>query len=354
MFMSIYWSEKARLLQPYTPGEQPKFTNLVKLNTNENPFEPSPRVMEAMHDAIDGDLRLYPDPEANRLKQTISDYYHLSSSQVFVGNGSDEVLALAFATFFQGKNNLLLPEISYSFYPVYCQLYDVQAQLIPLDNDLAINPEDYQNAQGGVVIANPNAPTGRLLSLEQIEQIVLANLEGVVLVDEAYIDFGGQSAVKLIARYPNLLIIQTLSKSRSLAGLRVGLALGQSELIAGMEKVKNSFNSYPLDRVAQAGAIAAFNDEAYFRQTCKQVVENRQWLAEQLEALDFNVLPSAANFVFASHARYVAELIYQRLHQLGIIVRHFNQLRINNYLRISVGTMKQQQQLIAALKTILI
>lgn len=352
--MSIYWSEKARLLQPYTPGEQPKFTNLVKLNTNENPFEPSPRVMEAMHDAIDGDLRLYPDPEANRLKQTIADYYHLSSSQVFVGNGSDEVLAMAFATFFQGKNNLLLPEISYSFYPVYCQLYDVQAQWIPLDNDLAINPEDYQNAQGGVVIANPNAPTGRLLSLEQIEQIVLANLEGVVLVDEAYIDFGGQSAVKLIARYPNLLIIQTLSKSRSLAGLRVGLALGQSELIAGMEKVKNSFNSYPLDRVAQAGAIAAFNDEAYFRQTCKQVVENRQWLAEQLEALDFNVLPSAANFVFASHARYAAELIYQRLHQLGIIVRHFKQLRINNYLRISVGTMKQQQQLIAALKTILI
>ena len=352
--MSIYCSEKARLLQPYTPGEQPKFTNLVKLNTNENPFEPSPRVMEAMHDAIDGDLRLYPDPEANRLKQTIADYYHLSSSQVFVGNGSDEVLAMAFATFFQGKNNLLLPEISYSFYPVYCQLYDVQAQLIPLDNDLAINPEDYQNAQGGVVIANPNAPTGRLLSLEQIEQIVLANLEGVVLVDEAYIDFGGQSAVKLIARYPNLLIIQTLSKSRSLAGLRVGLALGQSELIAGMEKVKNSFNSYPLDRVAQAGAIAAFNDEAYFRQTCKQVVENRQWLAEQLEALDFNVLPSAANFVFASHARYAAELIYQRLHQLGIIVRHFKQLRINNYLRISVGTMKQQQQLIAALKTILI
>lgn len=354
MFMSIYWSEKARLLQPYTPGEQPKFTNLVKLNTNENPFEPSPRVMEAMHDAIDGDLRLYPDPEANRLKQTIADYYHLSSSQVFVGNGSDEVLAMAFATFFQGKNNLLLPEISYSFYPVYCQLYDVQAQWIPLDNDLAINPEDYQNAQGGVVIANPNAPTGRLLSLEQIEQIVLANLEGVVLVDEAYIDFGGQSAVKLIARYPNLLIIQTLSKSRSLAGLRVGLALGQSELIAGMEKVKNSFNSYPLDRVAQAGAIAAFNDEAYFSQTCKQVVENRQWLAEQLEALDFNVLPSAANFVFASHARYAAELIYQRLHQLGIIVRHFKQLRINNYLRISVGTMKQQQQLIAALKTILI
>ena len=354
MFMSIYWSEKARLLQPYTPGEQPKFTNLVKLNTNENPFEPSPRVMEAMHDAIDGDLRLYPDPEANRLKQTIADYYHLSSSQVFVGNGSDEVLAMAFATFFQGKNNLLLPEISYSFYPVYCQLYDVQAQLIPLDNDLAINPEDYQNAQGGVVIANPNAPTGRLLSLEQIEQIVLANLAGVVLVDEAYIDFGGQSAVKLIAQYPNLLVIQTLSKSRSLAGLRVGLALGQSELIVGMEKVKNSFNSYPLDRVAQAGAIAAFNDEAYFRQTCKQVVENRQWLAEQLEALDFNVLPSAANFVFASHARYAAELIYQRLHQLGIIVRHFKQLRINNYLRISVGTMKQQQQLIAALKTILI
>ena len=354
MFMSIYWSEKARLLQPYTPGEQPKFTNLVKLNTNENPFEPSPRVMEAMHDAIDGDLRLYPDPEANRLKQTISDYYHLSSSQVFVGNGSDEVLALAFATFFQCKNNLLLPEISYSFYPVYCQLYDVQAQLIPLDNDLAINPEDYQYAQGGVVIANPNAPTGRLLSLEQIEQIVQANPAGVVLVDEAYIDFGGQSAVKLIARYPNLLIIQTLSKSRSLAGLRVGLALGQSELIAGMQKVKNSFNSYPLDRVAQAGAIAAFNDEAYFRQTCKQVVENRQWLAEQLEALDFNVLPSAANFVFASHASYAAELIYQRLHQLGIIVRHFKQLRINNYLRISVGTMKQQQQLIAALKTILI
>ena len=329
--MSIYWSEKARLLKPYTPGEQPKLNNLVKLNTNENPFEPSPKVMEAMHDAINADLRLYPDPEANLLKQTIAEYYHISSAQVFVGNGSDEVLALAFAAFFQGKNNLLLPEISYSFYPVYCQLYDVHARLIPLDNDLAIN-----------------------LSLKQIEQIVQANPAGVVLVDEAYIDFGGQSAVKLIAQYPNLLVIQTLSKSRSLAGLRVGLALGQSELIVGMEKVKNSFNSYPLDRVAQAGAIAAFTDEAYFRQTCKQVVENRMWLVEELKALDFNVLPSAANFVFASHACYAAELIYKRLHQLGVIVRHFKQSRIDNYLRISVGTIEQQQQLITALKTILI
>lgn len=351
--MSIFWSEKTRLLQPYTPGEQPKLKNLVKLNTNENPFPPSAMALAAMRSAVNADLRLYPDPDAKLLKQTIANYYQLSIEQVFVGNGSDEVLALVFATFFQGKTNLFMPDVSYSFYPVYCQLYDVKPKFIALDDDLGINPNDYQGAKAGVIFPNPNAPTGCLLHLHQIEQILQVNQDCVVVIDEAYIDFGGESAVKLIDHYPNLLLTQTLSKSRSLAGMRIGLALGQNSLIEGLEKVKNSFNSYPLDRVAQAGAVAVFTDEVYFRQTCTQVIENRMWLEKQLIALQFKVLPSAANFVFASHISNKAELICQNLRSHGIIVRHFRQQRINNYLRISVGTMEQQQQLITVLQTLL-
>jgi histidinol-phosphate aminotransferase len=246
-----------------------------------------------------------------------------------------------------------VPDVSYSFYPVYCQLYDVKPKFIALGDSLDINPNDYQGAEAGVIFPNPNAPTGCLLHLHQIEQILQVNHDCVVVVDEAYIDFGGESAVKLIDHYPNLLITQTLSKSRSLAGMRIGLALGQKSLIEGLEKVKNSFNSYPLDRIAQAGAVAVFTDEAYFHQTCTQVIENRMWLEKQLIALQFKVLPSAANFVFASHINYKAELISQNLRSYGIIVRHFRQQRINNYLRISVGTMEQQQQLITVLQTFL-
>lgn len=351
--MSIFWSETARLLHPYTPGEQPKLNNLVKLNTNENPYPPSPQVLAAMRQAVNADLRLYPDPQSTQLRQTIADYYQLDIKQVFVGNGSDEVLALAFATFFQGKNDLFMPDISYSFYPVYCQLYAVQPKFIALNEQFAINPEDYSGAKAGVIMPNPNAPTGSLLSLAQIEQIIESNRSCVVVIDEAYIDFGGKSAVALINRYPNVLVTQTLSKSRSLAGMRVGLALGHEKLIEGLERVKNSFNSYPLDRVAQAGAIAAFEDEDYFRQMCTQVIENRIWLEQQLAALHFKVLPSAANFVFATHPHFSAESIYAHLRSQGVIVRHFAQPRIEHFLRISVGTPEQQQQLIQALQALI-
>lgn len=351
--MSKFWSDKTSCLQPYVPGEQPKLTNLVKLNTNENPFPPSPMVLTAMREAINDDLRLYPDPSADNLKQTIADYYGLHKQQVFVGNGSDEVLAQAFAAFFQGKQQLLLPDISYSFYPVYCQLYDVEACYVPLNEHFSLNPADYYGARAGVIFPNPNAPTGCILPLAQIELILQANPDCVVLVDEAYIDFGGESAVRLIDDYPNLLVVQTLSKSRSLAGMRIGLAMGHADLIEGLERVKNSFNSYPLDRVAQAAAIAAFTDDDYFHFTCAKVIKNRIWLTEQLQRLEFEVLPSEANFVFARHGSKEAARIAAFLRQHGVVVRHFQQERISNFLRISVGTQEQQQRLIAVLEEML-
>lgn len=351
--MSKFWSEKTKCLQPYVPGEQPKLTNLVKLNTNENPFPPSPKVLAAMQEAINDDLRLYPDPNAEKLKQTIADYYGLHKQQVFVGNGSDEVLAHAFAAFFQGKQQLLLPDISYSFYPVYCQLYGVEACYVPLNVHFAINPADYCGARAGVIFPNPNAPTGCILPLTQVEQILRANPDCVVLVDEAYIDFGGESAIRLIDDYPNLLVVQTLSKSRSLAGMRIGLAMGHTDLIEGLERVKNSFNSYPLDRVAQAAAIAAFTDDDYFRITCAKVIENRIWLVAQLQRLEFEVLSSEANFVFARHSRKEAIQIAGFLRQHGVVVRHFQQERISNFLRISVGTQEQQQRLVMVLEQML-
>ncbi|MCO6513179.1 MAG: histidinol-phosphate transaminase [Snodgrassella sp.] len=351
--MSKFWSEKTKCLQPYVPGEQPKLTNLVKLNTNENPFPPSPMVLAAMQEAINDDLRLYPDPNAEKLKQTIADYYGLHKQQVFVGNGSDEVLAHAFAAFFQGKQQLLLPDISYSFYSVYCQLYGVEACYVPLNVHFAINPADYCGARAGVIFPNPNAPTGCILPLTQVEQILRANPDCVVLVDEAYIDFGGESAIRLIDDYPNLLVVQTLSKSRSLAGMRIGLAMGHTDLIEGLERVKNSFNSYPLDRVAQAAAIAAFTDDDYFRITCAKVIENRIWLVAQLQRLEFEVLSSEANFVFARHSRKEAIQIAGFLRQHGVVVRHFQQERISNFLRISVGTQEQQQRLVMVLEQML-
>lgn len=352
--MSKFWSEKTKCLQPYVPGEQPKLTNLVKLNTNENPFPPSPMVLAAMQEAINDDLRLYPDPNAEKLKQTIADYYGLHKQQVFVGNGSDEVLAHAFAAFFKGKQQLLLPDISYSFYPVYCQLYGVEACYVPLNVHFAINPADYCGARAGVIFPNPNAPTGCILPLTQVEQILQANPDCVVLVDEAYIDFGGESAIRLIDDYPNLLVVQTLSKSRSLAGMRIGLAMGHTDLIEGLERVKNSFNSYPLDRVAQAAAIAAFTDDDYFRITCAKVIENRIWLVAQLQRLEFEVLSSEANFVFARHSRKEAIQIAGFLRQHGVVVRHFQQERISNFLRISVGTQEQQQRLVMVLEQMLL
>ena len=347
--MSRFWSPFVKDLVPYVPGEQPKLNRLVKLNTNENPYGPSPKALEAMQLQLNQDLRLYPDPNAEQLKQAVAEFYSIPASQVFVGNGSDEVLAHAFYGLFQHDKPLLFPDISYSFYPVYCGLYGITAQPVALDAELRIRIEDYLQPNGGIVFPNPNAPTGCLLALEAIEGLLQVNPDSVVLVDEAYIDFGGQSAVSLVNRYPNLLVIQTLSKSRSLAGLRVGLAIGHEDLIEALERIKNSFNSYPLDRVAIAGATAAFKDTAHFEQTRTAVMESRQQLTAGLQALGFSVLPSAANFLFAHHPLRDAAEIAASLREQGVIVRHFKQQRIAQYLRISVGTPEQNQALLTAL-----
>lgn len=351
--MSKFWSPFVQQLVPYVPGEQPKMTRLVKLNTNENPYGPSPRALAAMQEQLSDDLRLYPDPDASQLKQAVAAHYGVKPDQVFVGNGSDEVLAHAWSAFFQQGKPLLFPDISYSFYPVYCGLYAVEPQPIALDEQFQIDLDAYQQDNSGIIFPNPNAPTGQLLPLEAIEKLLQRNTETVVLVDEAYIDFGGQSAVALVDRYPNLLVVQTLSKSRSLAGLRVGLAIGHAGLIEGLERIKNSFNSYPLDRVAIAGATAAFEDQEYFAAICAKVIASREWVVAELSSLGFNVLPSAANFVFARHSGRDAAQIAAELREQGIIVRHFKQQRIEQFLRISIGTDEQNSVLIDALRQML-
>ncbi|MDY6799426.1 MAG: histidinol-phosphate transaminase, partial [Pseudomonadota bacterium] len=269
--MSKFWSPLVNELKPYVPGEQPKMANLVKLNTNENPFGPSPKVIEAIQAELNDSLRLYPDPEGEVLKQTLADYHKVRPEQVFLGNGSDEVLAHTFHGLFQHRKPVLFPDITYSFYPVYCGLYKIEGRAVPLNGNFEINPEDFSGPNGGIIFPNPNAPTGCFLGLEQVETILANNPDSVVVVDEAYVDFGGETAIPLVDRYPNLLVTQTLSKARSLAGLRVGFAVGHQDLIEALNRVKNSFNSYPLDRLALAGARAAYEDEAWFRQCCTSV-----------------------------------------------------------------------------------
>ena len=351
--MSKFWSDIVHKLTPYVPGEQPKIDNLIKLNTNESPYPPSPKALKAIESVVDERLRLYPDPNADALKQSIADFYQLQRNQVFVGNGSDEVLAHAFMGLLKQDKPLLFPDITYSFYPVYCGLYEVDYQTIPLNDQFEIDPSDYEIENGAIIFPNPNAPTGRLLALEAIEQILKANPASVVVVDEAYIDFGGESAAKLVNDHPNLLVIQTFSKSRALAGLRIGFALGHPDLIEGLERVKNSFNSYPMDRVAIAAGVAAMEDTAYLKQTCDKVMATRQKLVEFLEANDFEVIPSAANFVFTKHKTLNAEDIALKLREQKIIVRYFNKPRINQYLRITIGTEAENQALCNGLSELL-
>ncbi len=351
--MSRFWSPLIHDLKPYVPGEQPKGPGLIKLNTNENPYGPSPQAIKAIAAENGDSLRLYPDPNADSLKAAIAEYYDLSPEQVFVGNGSDEVLAHAFLALLCHEQPLLFPDITYSFYPVYCRLYQMRYKLIPLTEDFTIEPADYLHPNGGIIFANPNAPTGLALPLPTIERILQGNSESVVIVDEAYIDFGGETAAPLVDRYPNLLIIQTLSKSRSLAGLRVGFALGQKELIEALERVKDSFNSYPLDRLAIAGAVAAIRDRDYFEKTRAQIIRTREKLAEELSGLGFIVLPSRANFVFARHPLQDAAELCLRLREQGIIVRHFRLPRIERFLRITVGKDSECSELIAAMARIL-
>ena len=351
--MSELWSPFVKNLVPYVPGEQPKLTNLVKLNTNENPYGPSPRALDAIRAAATDDLRLYPDPNGQALKDAVASYYGIKSDQVFVGNGSDEVLAHIFLGLFGHGRPILFPDISYSFYPVYCGLYGIAFETPVLDEDFQIVPEDYLRPNGGIIFPNPNAPTGSALALDAIERIVAGNPTSVVVVDEAYVDFGADSAVALIERHPNLVVTQTLSKSRSLAGLRVGLAMGQAPLMEALERVKNSFNSYPLDRLALAGAVAAFEDRAYFDETCRQVIDSREWLVTQLLERGFEVLPSAANFIFARHVQKGGAVLAAGLREHGVIVRHFSRPeRIADFLRITIGTPAQNQALIRALDTL--
>ena len=351
--MSRYWSKLVNELTPYVPGEQPKTDNLIKLNTNENPYPPSPMAVKAMQAEASDKLRLYPDPESTDLKACLADYYSVNQNQVFIGNGSDEVLAHCFQALLQHDQPLLFPDITYSFYPVYSQLYKIQFEQIPLDIEFNIQLNDYQPENGGVIFPNPNAPTGKILELHEIETFLQNNTESVVVVDEAYIDFGGESAISLVNQFPNLLVIQTLSKSRSLAGLRVGFAIGHEDLVEALERVKNSFNSYPMDRFSTAGAIAAFEDNDYFNQQREKIINSREWLNEKLIALGFNIVPSATNFVFATHPSKSAEEIALELREQKIIVRHFKQSRIENYLRITVGTQDECQTLVEALHKIL-
>ena len=357
--MSHYWNPLVHSLTPYVPGEQPKLNNLVKLNTNENPYPPSPRALAAIQRELGTDgasLRLYPDPNADLLKQAIVGHFAefpLTPAHVFVGNGSDEVLAHAFMALLKHDKPVLLPDITYSFYPVYCQLHAIDRISVPLDASFAIRVEDYARENGGIIIANPNAPTGHLLPLGEIERLVAAHPQSVVVVDEAYVDFGGETAVGLVHRFRNLLVIRTLSKSHALAGLRVGYAVGDPSLIEALERIKNSFNSYPLDRLAIVGAAAAMEDREYLEHTRKAVTRSRTELVVGLEKLGFDVLPSAANFIFARHPQRDAAELAVKLRERRVIVRHFKLPRIDQHLRITIGTDDQCNSLINALQEIL-
>ncbi len=351
--MSRFWSPVVQGLTPYVPGEQPKLQNLVKLNTNENPYGPSPAVLAAVREAVADSLRLYPDPGADALRDTLAAYHGVARNEVFVGNGSDEVLAFVFQALLQHEAPLLFPDVTYSFYPVYCGLYGIDFVKVPLSESMEIRAEDYRQPCGGIIFPNPNAPTGIGMPAAAVEQMLTEHPDAVVVVDEAYIDFGGESVIPLVKRYPNLLVVQTLSKSRSLAGLRVGFAIGHADLIEALDRVKNSFNSYPLDRLAQAGAIAAFQDEAYFQQTRGAIIASRDTLVEEMRVMGFDVLPSQANFVFARHPGQDALRLAQGLRERSVIVRHFRQPRIDQYLRITVGTDAECAALVTALRDIL-
>lgn len=351
--MSRYWSDIVSKLQPYVAGEQPRIPGLVKLNTNENPYGPSLRALEAIRQAADDRLRLYPDPAATELRETIAARFGVAAEEVFVGNGSDEVLAHTFQALLKHDLPLLYPDVTYSFYPTYSLLYGIEAIEIPVDDAFQIRLADYDRPCGSIIIPNPNAPTGIGLPLAGIEALLAAHPDAVVVVDEAYVDFGGESAVPLISQYPNLLIIQTLSKSRSFAGLRVGFALGQRDLIEALVRVKDSFNSYPLDRLAQVAATAAIKDEAWFETCRKKLIASRDRLVRELEALDFEVLPSQANFVFARHESRSGAALQAALRERGVLIRHFAKPRISDFLRISIGTDEECARLISALKEIL-
>ena len=347
--MKEFWSKRAKTLTPYTPGEQPRERKWIKLNTNENPYPPSQKALAAIREAAGEGLRLYPDPDCTSLREALAATFDLKPGQVFVGNGSDEVLALCFQAFFDPDRTILFPDVTYSFYPVFADLYGLNYREVPLDECFGLPLEEFLGNNGGVVIANPNAPTGRAVSLCDIRTLLEGNPESVVVVDEAYVDFGAQSAVPLIDSYPNLVVVQTMSKSRALAGLRVGFALAHENLIAALNCVKNSFNSYTLDRLALAGAEGALRDGAYLRAMTMKIGSTRDWTADRLKRMGFEVSDSAANFLFISHPEIPAKTLLEGLRERGILVRWWDKPRISNHLRITVGTDEEMEALCQAL-----
>lgn len=343
--MSKFWSKTVQNCDPYIPGEQPKDQQYIKLNTNESPYPPSPAAVKAMLAAVGDKLRLYPDPNCDELCQSIAEFYGINAEQVFVGNGSDEVLAFAYQAFFDPGKPIFFPEITYTFYPVYANLYGLDYRTIAQEEAFAIPLEQFCTGEaGGIILANPNSPTGTYLPLQSIERVIGSNPNCVVIIDEAYIDFGGDSAVQLINKYPNLIVMQTFSKSRCLAGLRVGFALGQPDLITALNRIKNSFNSYTLDRLAQVGASVAMQDREYFEKTKARVIKTRETITPALQALNFQVIKSQANFVFISHPLVSAEQLFWQLKERGILVRHYKHARIDNYLRVTIGTDLEMEQ----------
>lgn len=354
--MSRFWSPVVQTLTPYVPGEQPQMERLVKLNTNESPYGPSPKALAAINQQNTDDLRLYPDPEGAALKKAIADLHGLDPKQVFLGNGSDEVLAHVFLGLLKQAKPVHFPDITYSFYPVYCKLFGIDYQTVALGPDFEIQTDDFKTPNGGIIFPNPNAPTGRAIPRSDIEALLSRNTDSVVVIDEAYVDYGTESCIPLLrgsACPENLLVVHTLSKSRALAGLRVGFAVGHPALIEGLERVKNSFNSYPLGRLAQAGAIAAIQDQAHLESTSKKVIQTRERLVTKLSTLGFDTLPSTANFIFTCHPKHAGAKLYQALRDRGIIVRHFKSPRIEEFLRITIGADDQTNELISALKEIL-
>ena len=351
--MSKFWNETIKDIEAYVPGEQPRDKKYIKLNTNENPYPPSPSVIKAMKEAINEDLKLYPDPLCKGFVKAIAELYNVSEEEVFVGNGSDEVLAFAFKAFFSNIKKVRFPDISYSFYPVYCNIFNINFETIPLDEKFDIQLDKMSDNKAGVILPNPNAPTGKYIETEELKKLLEANKDNVVIIDEAYIDFGGESMVKYIHDYPNLLVIQTLSKSRSLAGLRGGFAIGHKDLIEGLNRVKNCINSYTLDRVSLVGATEAIKDKTYYKENCNKIIKTRQWSINELKKIGFNILDSKANFIFATHKILPAEYLYNVLKENGILVRYFNKPRINNYLRITIGTDEEMRALVDKLHNII-
>lgn len=347
--MNPFWTDTVKRLTPYVPGEQRSGANIVKLNTNENPYPPTPAVMQAVQ-AVTGDhLRRYPDPESVELRTTLAEYHGLDINQVFVGNGSDEILALAFLAYFTSGKALQFPDISYSFYPVYCDLYGIDAKRIPLESDYSLNLDRFEVNAGGIVFPNPNAPTAREVSKAAIQALLEKHTEHILLVDEAYADFGAESVISLIDQHPNLLVSHTFSKGRSLAGMRLGVAFGHPGLIEGLLRVKNSFNSYPVDALAQVAGIASIKDEAYYRNTVNTILQTRQKAIEDLLVRDFHVLPSAANFIFARAPDGTAATVFKHLSDAGVLVRYWQKPRLDQWLRISIGTPAEMQLLMDSL-----